>query len=394
MAHALLSASSAHRWLHCTRSARFEQQFPGNTSEYAEEGSLAHKLAELKLRQYFETEKASRRAFTTRHNKLKKNERYQPEMEGYTDTYTEYVKSTALAYEAVPFISIETKVDYSIYAPEGFGTADCIIIGGSTMHVIDFKYGKGVPVYAQNNPQMMLYALGALNLYGFLYDIETVTLSVVQPRLDNTNSWSLPAMELYDWAADMVQPKAKLAYAGEGDFCAGEWCRFCRGKAQCRARADINTALEDFKDCVPTADELHDLPPSRPLLSDEEIGDLLIRGKGLVAWYKDLEEYATKALLDGKTVKGWKLVAGRSNRTFSDQDAALQAIIAAGYDTALVYDRKPKSLPELEKLLGKQEFMETVGDFVVKPTGRPTLAPETDSREAYSPAAIDFEGVV
>lgn len=205
---------------------------------------------------------------------------------------------------------------------------------------------------------------------------------------------------------ESIKPIAQKAFSGLGEFVPGDHCRFCRGKAQCRARANTNTALEDFKDCVPAASvppdamapqEFSHIGPHgnevHPLLSDAEIGDLLIRGKELVAWYKDLEEYATKALLDGKPIEGWKLVAGRSIRTFTDQDAAIQAAIAAGYDEALLYDRKPKTLSEMEKLMGKAEFAEKIGGYVTKPLGKPTLALSTDKREAYNPAAADFAGV-
>jgi hypothetical protein len=225
-------------------------------------------------------------------------------------------------------------------------------------------------------------------------------MTIDQPRLDSYTTDVLTVEELREWG-ESIKPIAQKAFSGLGEFVPGDHCRFCRGKAQCRARAGVNTALEDFKDCVPAGK----LPPEQlaqaekegaasNLLTDAEIGDLLIRGKHLVQWYKDLEEYATRALLDGKPIEGWKLVAGRSNRTFTDQDAAILAAIAAGYDEALLYDRKPKTLSEIEKLMGKAEFAEKLGGYVIKPPGKPTLASEDDKREAYHPAAADFAGVV
>ena len=302
----------------------------------------------------------------------------------------------------------EVKVDFGEYAPEGFGTCDCVMIGGDTLSITDYKHGKGVPVSAVGNPQMRLYALGALKRYAPVFGdtIKQVRMTIDQPRLDSYTSDLITVEELRAWG-ESIKPIAQKAFSGLGEFVPGEHCRFCRGKAQCRARANVNTALEDFKDCVPAGSvkpgefvpQIHSyLTPGgvevHPLLSDAEIGDLLIRGQQLVQWYKDLEEYATKALLDGKPIEGWKLVAGRSNRTFTDQDAAIKAVIAAGYDEVLVYDRKPKTLSELEKLMGKAEFAEKIGSYVVKPLGKPTLALATDKREVYNPAAADFAGVV
>ena len=217
-------------------------------------------------------------------------------------------------------------------------------------------------------------------------------MTIDQPRIqDEVSTETITAENLLAWG-ESIKPIAQKAYMGLGSFCPGEHCRFCRGKAQCRVRAEQNTALEEFKDCVPE----NGSEPSlfgQGTLTDEEIGDLLVRGKDLLAWYKDLEEYALNALLNGGTIPGWKAVAGRSNRAFSDQDAALAAVIAAGYDEALVYERKPKTLTELEKLMGKADFAAKIGSFVVKPQGKPTLAPMSDKREPYNPAAADFAEV-
>ena len=402
--HALLSASSASRWLVCTAAPRFEEGLPESTSTYAEEGRVAHAIAELKAIKKFTV--MTSRTYTTRLNKLKKEALYDPEMDKTTDLYLEHLTEQSMLYDSSPTVAAEVKVDFGEYVPEGFGTCDCVMIGGDTLSITDYKHGKGVPVSAVGNPQMRLYALGALKRYAPVFGdtIKRVRMTIDQPRLDSYTSDIITVEELKAWG-ESIKPIAQKAFSGLGEFVPGEHCRFCRGKAQCRARANVNTALEDFKDCVPAGEwnakaEAHvsaggvvnGTPPQ--LLSDAEIGDLLIRGQQLVQWYKDLEEYATKALLDGKPIEGWKLVAGRSNRTFTDQDAAIKAVIAAGYDEALVYDRKPKTLSELEKLMGKAEFAEKIGSFVVKPLGKPTLALATDNREAYNPAASDFAGVV
>lgn len=391
--HALLSASSAARWLKCTASPRFEEQFPENTSEYAEEGRLAHAICELKVIKKFTTQ-ISPRTYTTRLNKLKKEPLYSPEMDKTSDLYVEHLAEQAMTYNSTPNVAAEVMVHFEEYVPEGFGTCDCIMIGGETLSITDYKHGKGVPVSAEGNPQMRLYALGALKRYRAVYgnSIKYVRMTIDQPRIqDDVSRETITVEDLYAWG-ESIKPAAQKAYMGLGTFCPGEHCRFCRGKAQCKARAEQNTALEEFKDCVPQNGEK---PPlfGQGVLTDEEIGDLLVRGKELVAWYKDLEEYALNALLNGKAIPGWKAVAGRSNRAFSDPDAAVAAVIAAGYDEAIVYERKPKTLTQLEALMGKTEFAEKLGQFVVKPLGKPTLAPMTDKREAYNPAAADFAGV-
>ena len=391
--HALLSASSASRWLHCTAAPRFEEQFPEKTSEYAEEGRLAHAICELKVIKKFTTQ-LTPRTYTTRLNKLKKDPLYTDEMDKTSDLYVEHLTEKAMTYNSTPYVAVEVQVDFADYVPEGFGTCDCIMIGGDTLNITDYKHGKGVPVSAEGNAQMRLYALGALKRYASIYGntIKKVCMTIDQPRIqDEPSTETITVEELRAWG-ESIKPAAAKAYMGLGEFCPGEHCRFCRGKAQCKARAAINTALEEFKDCVPQNGEK---PPlfGQGVLTDEEIGDLLVRGKELVAWYKDLEEYALNALLNGGTIPGWKAVAGRSNRTFTDTDAAIAAVIAAGYDEALVYERKPKTLTELEKLMGKAEFTAKLGAYVVKPLGKPTLAPMTDKREPYSPAAADFAEV-
>lgn len=338
--HALLSASSASRWLACTAAPRFEEGLPESTSDYAEEGRLAHAIAELKVLKKFTI--MTNRTYNTRLNKLKKEARYDPEMDKTTDLYLEHLLEQAMTYNSSPTVAAEVKVDFADYVPEGFGTCDCVMIGGDTLCITDYKHGKGVPVSAEGNPQMRLYALGALKRYAPIFGdaIKKVRMSIDQPRLDSYTTDTITVEELRAWG-ESIKPTAQKAFSGLGEFVPGDHCRFCRGKAQCRARAGVNTALEDFAGCVPAGslspEELQSMEAAKAsgmeapgLLTDEEIGDLLVRGKLLVQWYKDLEEYATTALLNGKPIPGWKLVAGRSDRAFTDQDAALKAIMEAG----------------------------------------------------------------
>ena len=377
--HALLSASSAARWLVCTAAPRFEAQLPETTSQYAEEGSLAHEFAELKTRKKFTV--MAKSTYTKLIKKLKENPLYTAEMDRYTDEYVERLEEQALTYPSTPSVAAEVKVDFSKYVPEGFGTCDNTMIGGDTLSITDFKYGQGVPVSAENNAQMRLYALGALERYEAVYGdtIKTVRMSIDQPRLNSYTSEVITADELKAWG-EGIKPIAEEAYRGNGKFVPGEHCRFCRGRAVCRARAKENTALEEFKDVT-------------PLLSADEIGRLLTKAKELVKWAKDLEEYAQEKLLSGENVPGWKLVEGRSDRAFTNQDEAIKAALDAGYDEALIYDRKPKTLAGLEKLMGKTEFSNILGQYVYKPPGKPTIAPENDKRPVYNCAARDFADI-
>jgi hypothetical protein len=403
--HALLSASSAERWLACTAAPRFEAQFPAATSEYAEAGTLAHKICELKVLKKFTP--MGPKTYSARLAELKQEPLYDAEMDSASDLYIEHLTEKAMSRDSPPLVSAEVRVDLTAYVPEGFGTCDCVMIGGGTLDITDFKYGKGVLAAAAGNAQMRLYALGALAKYEPFYGglIQRVRMTIVQPRVQNEpSSETLTVDELKAWG-ESIKPLAQKAYSGFGEFAPGEHCRFCRGRAQCRARSDAHTALEDFKDYVlPTPEnpakanapappeQANGEAPAPSMLTNGEIGGLLTRGKTLAAWYSDLEEYALSALLKGEDIPGWKAVAGRSNRAFSDTDAAAAAIIASGCDEALVYERKPKPLTELEKLMGKKDFVEKIGMYIVKPLGKPTLAPLSDKREPYSSAAADFAG--
>ena len=264
--HALLSASGSHKWLHCTPSARLEEKIPEQTSSYAEEGRLAHEIAELKMKKQF-TDPMGPKTFKNRLKKLQENPIYQDEMLKHTDSYMDFVLSIMHSYNYIPYISIEKRIDYSRYAPEGFGTCDCIIIGGGTIHIIDFKYGKGVPVSAEMNPQMMLYALGAFTAYSFLYNIETVNMVIVQPRLDSISQYSMSINDLLAWG-DKIQVTAQKAFNGEGEHAPGEWCRFCRAKALCTARTAFNLEIEE---------QYHRLDPR--LMTNEEVGHILLGQK-------------------------------------------------------------------------------------------------------------------
>ena len=402
--HALLSASSAHRWLACTAAPRFEEQFPNGTSDYAEEGSLAHSICELYARKHFTV--MTNRKFNSELKKLQAKPHYSDEMLKTAEKYVDYLREKAMSYPTTPYVTFEVKVDFSDYVPEGFGTCDCVMIGGDTLHITDYKHGKGVEVSAEENPQMRLYALGALKMFAPVFgdSIKKVSMGICQPRItDDESEDGMTVEELREWG-ESIKPRAKEAYDGPGTFCPGEHCRFCKGKAQCRARADQNTAFEDFKDCAiagKAAPELQALSPETraviglpPMLSDAEIGELLVRAEGLVQWYKDLCEYATQNILNGKEIPGWKVVAGKSNRAFKDVETAFSKVIEAGYDEALLYERKPITLTGVESLLGKAKFETLLKDCVHKPLGKPTLVPLSDKREPYSTAAADFAGVI
>lgn len=375
--HALLSASSAGKWLNCPASARLEAELPDTAGEAAVEGTLAHAIAELKLRKYFTPMKPSE--FNKALKKLKADPLYQEEMLRHAETYFDYINNIALNCTDTPFVAIEQQVDFSRYAPEGFGTADCILISSDTLWITDFKYGKGVPVYADHNPQMMLYALGTIEAFRFFYDIRRVVMTIVQPRLDNISSFELSRDELLDWGVFTVKPAALSAYEGGGECVPGPWCEthFCRAKSRCRARAEMFLAAAG--------------PATSPeFLSSAEIGDLLTRCRGLPKWYSELETYALEAELGGEDIPGWKAVEGRSVRQFTDQGAAFEALKAAGYNDAMLYDRKPKTLAALEKDLGKAEFSELCGSYILKPPGKPALVPDEDKRQPYNAAEAAF----
>ena len=372
MAHALLGASSAHRWLHCTKSARLEEQFPDTTSDAAKEGTLAHTLAEAKVRNYFHKADFSKRKLNGLIKKLREDASWQDEMDGYTDEYLDYIKKAALAFGSEPSVMLEKRVDYSVYAPEGFGTADCILLGGGTLHIIDFKYGKGVCVSAEENPQLSLYALGAHETYKILYPIKDIKMSIVQPRLDNISEWGCSLRELLGWGK-YVRARAALAWKGEGEYLPGEeTCRFCRARSQCRARSDYN---------VKQAFDIGELPP---LITPEEAGERLKALEDVVKYQKDLQAWALSECLAGNKVPGWKAVEGRSVREWTDQEGAFKKLKENDIDEAVLYEKKPLTLAQVEKVVGKKEFAEIAGGYVTKPPGKPALAKESDKRPAIT----------
>lgn len=394
--HAVCSASSSERWLHCTAAPRFEEQFPPSSSTYAEEGHLAHCICELYGRKRFTVMRPSE--FEKEMQQLKTDPLFQSEMLTTAQFYVQYLEEKINEFPAKPFVTFEIKVDFSDYVPEGFGTCDCAIIGGNTLRITDYKHGKGVFVSSVNNSQMRLYALGALKFFSAVYGdtIENVVMAIVQPRIsEDVTEERMTVEELRAWG-NAVRDKAQRAYSGIGaTFEPGDWCRFCRGKAVCKARAKKNCAFEDFKDAVPqSAARDGATPPGTQILSNVEIADLLVRAADLVKWYSDLKDYAQQEILAGREIPGWKVVAGKSVRAFTDTDAAFNAIRAAGYDDVILYDRKPKTLAALEKLVGKKNFEAIAGQFITRPMGAPTLVESSDPRSAYSPAAAaDFGGV-
>lgn len=381
--HALLGPSSAARWIACPPSARLEAAVPNEGTKYTREGTLAHSICELKLQSYFSV--MSKRTYNTRLNKLKKDELYAPEMESYTDAYAEYIKEQALSFASKPLVMIEDRIDLRRWVPESFGTADCVLLHGDTLMVIDFKYGKGHSVSAEHNPQMMLYALGAYEKYRLLYSPARVKMAIVQPRIvDTPEEWETTLPELLQWAEEVVKPAAALAFAGKGEQRGGDHCRFCRVKGQCRAYAAPHiSAAEDFSKL--------DEPKEPALLTDEEIGNALTLAKPFAAWLSAVEDFALDAVLSGRAIPGWKAVAGRSVRRFTDTDAAFRELQANGVQEELLYERKPLTLSQVEKLVGKKDFLRVVGPFVEKPMGKPTLAAESDPRPVYNSAAEDFQ---
>lgn len=372
--HAKLSASGAHRWINCPGSVKLESDYPDTTSEYAKEGTLAHEIAELKLTKWYK-KRIGPKKFKSAMDKFKANELYQPEMDRYTDDYVDFIKDKVMSYTSDPFLELEERVDFSNIVPEGFGTADCIVIHGKELNVIDLKYGKGVPVSPVGNPQLMLYALGAYNNYSFIYDIKTVTMSIIQPRLGVFESHSITIDELLEFA-EKIKPIALKAYNGSDEFKSGGHCKFCKAKSECKKRAeDMFKVIEENK---PLVDSENDLGK---LLTPEEVGFYLDKVSGVVNWIKDLENMGLVLALNGENVTGFKAVEGKSNRAFKDLENAFSILIENGYDEALLYERKPLTLSKIEKLVGKKEFTDMLKDEIVKPPGKPTLVRETDKRE-------------
>lgn len=370
--HAFLSASSSRRWMNCPPSARLCESYEDKSSNYAAEGTEAHLLCEYLLKVALGSPAKDPTANLTY---------YKEEMvecaNGYASHILELVE-TARQTCSDPLVLIEQRLDFSRYVEGGFGTGDCVIISDGTLHIVDYKNGQGVLVEADDNPQMKLYALGALEIFDGIYDIDTVSMTIYQPRRNNVSTHTVFKESLYQWAEKILKPVAELAYAGDGEFNCGEWCRFCKAKHECRARAEHNMELAryDFK-----------LPP---LLEDDEVESILGKIDALTSWASDIKNYALQAALSGKQWNGWKLIEGRSNRRYTDEKAVVKAVSAAGFDP---YERKILGITAMTSLLGKKRFEEIIGGFIEKPPGKPTLVPGSDKRPAINTAQQDFNEI-
>ena len=367
--HALLSASSSERWLRCPPSARLCENYEDKGSDFAAEGTDAHALCEYKLRRALGMDAA---------DPTENLVWFTEEMDDCAAGYAAYVlEQVELAKQtcADPVVLVEQRVDFSRWVESGFGTSDTIIIADGTMTVCDYKHGRGIMVDAHENPQMMCYGLGALELFDGIYDVDTVRMVIYQPRRDNVSVYTISKADLLKWADEVLKPTADLAFAGDGNFLCGEWCGFCKAKHDCRARAEANLDLARYEFKLP------------PLLTDEDIEDILTKVDNLVAWAGDIKEYALQQAISGKEWAGWKLVEGRSNRKYTNETAVIDAVEGAGFDP---YERKVLGVTAMQKLLGKSRFDELLAALIEKPQGKPTLVPESDKRPVMNTAKSDF----
>lgn len=367
--HAVLSASSSERWLNCPPSARLCENYEDRGSDYAAEGTDAHTLCEFRLKQALGMPTG---------DPIENLSWYNEEMEDCAAGYAAYVVElleTAKQICSDPVVMIEQRVDFTRWVPDAFGTADCILIADGVMNIVDYKHGKGVEVSAVENPQMMLYALGALEIFDGIYDITEVRMTIYQPRKNNVSVCVMEKDSLLEWAQNDLVYKAKLAYEGQGDFHCGEWCRFCKAKAECRERAEANLALARYDFEAPA------------LLDDEEIADILGKVDALTSWASDVKEYALQQAISGKDWTGWKLVEGRSNRKYTNDAVVAATVENAGFDP---YERKVLGITAMQKMLGKSRFEELLAPYIEKPQGKPTLVPESDKRPAMNTAKNDF----
>lgn len=368
--HAILSASSSYRWLNCPPSVSLSEGVSDEVSEFALEGTDAHTLCEYKLKCALDLIDGD--------HLLPKLEWYSEEMEECANGYVAFVLEKieeVKKHGKEPIVLIEQRLDYSNFVESGFGTGDCLIIANGTLHIIDYKHGRGIQVDANENSQMMLYALGALELFGFLYDINEVTMTIYQPRRSNISTFKMSSSDVYQWANNVLKPISKLAHIGEGQFKAGDWCQFCKVKTTCRERANENMRLA----------RLEFLDP--PLLEDSEIEEILRKVDEVVEWVNDVKDYALRQAIQGKKWNGFKLVEGRSNRKYSDEEKVAKQVEQAGFNP---YEMKLLGITEMQKLLGKTKFTELLDGLIVKPTGKPTLVLESDKRPEYNPAKADF----
>ena len=367
--HAYLSASASHRWLACPPSAKLCSGINDSCSPYAQQGTDAHALCEYKV------EKLLGRSPEDPTENLTW---FDTEMDDCTDQYAAYVAEQieeAKTHCSDPLILIEEKLDFSKWVPEGFGTGDCVIIADDVLHIIDFKYGLGVLVDAEENPQMMCYALGALDTYEYLYSIQTIRMTIFQPRRENISTFEMSKADLLAWAENVLAPTAKLAFNGEGEFKAGDHCQFCTAKATCRKRTEYNLEMARYDFEVPSE------------LTDDEIAAILPRIDELIAWGGDVKEYALQQAVSGTHYPGFKVVEGRSVTRYTNEEAVAAAVTAAGEDP---YERKLLGLTAMKALLGKKRFDDILGGLTFKPPGKPTLVPESDKRPAMNTAKNDF----
>lgn len=359
--HALLSASSSHRWLSCPPLPRLESYFENKESDAAIEGTQAHELAESKLRLALGQD-------------IKKLTTTDKDMDEYTDEYVAYILEQIEQVKQMtkdPIVLIEQRLDFSDYVPEGFGTGDCVIVADKSIHVIDFKYGRGVEVSAVDNPQMKLYALGALKLYDALYDIGEITMTIFQPRKFNVSTDTIKVADLLSWAETELKEKAELAFEGKGVIEYGPWCQFSNCGVVLRARYNHHKKLERF--------ELK----SPHLLTDAEIEEVLSHVDDLTKWATEVKEYATRLSVEsGKTWNGYKLVASRTIRKFKDENQVANTLIEHGYDN--IYRQSLLSMTDLQKLMGKDKFNELLSDYIYKPQGNPVLVEQSDRRKEIS----------
>lgn len=380
-AHAKLSASGSGKWLVCTPSAHLEDQFPDEQSEFASEGTFAHSVFEHLLGARLGKHLADLRPFKT--DKYWSADLLDHVQSAVNAAWSQIEETRRECSDAL--VLLEQRLDFSHWVPQGFGTGDVVVVSDGLLSVADLKYGKGIPVIAQDNTQMMLYALGAYNQFAHLYEFDRVRMTVLQPRLDNWSSSELRVEDLLEWAETHVKPRAALAWEGSGDYVAGDHCSsyFCRARFTCAARAShaMTLAKADFALTDPA------------LLTKDQVVQVLARGDLVAKWISDVQAYALQQAEAGHEIPGYKLVEGRSNRKYTDPDAVAQRLLAAGIDEALIYERSLLGLTAMEKALGKTKFAELLGDLITKPPGKPTLAPVMDKRAAISSvasAAVDF----
>lgn len=379
--HAILSASSAERWLSCTPSARLEEKFnqsnPKKSSVHADEGTLAHEFAELKLR--YILGRLNENTFAKEFKKIVKSELFKPEMADYVDGYVQFVLDKfAEAQEEDPLaeILLESKLDFSNYVENGFGTGDVVIYAKKVVIIIDLKYGKGVQVDATNNPQLRLYGIGAANLFTLYQEVKGVAMYIVQPRLNSVSAEAMPYEELIEWADSVVKPTAEKAYIGEGEQVAGKHCKFCAVKGLCRAFADANLGLakHEFKD--------------PQLLSPSEIANVYNYIPMLQDWANAVGEYMLTRMLAGDKFTGYKVVEGKSNRKWAD-DHKVTELLSSEFDPKVFTTTKLKGIADIQTVVGKEFFNAKLADLVVKPEGAPTIAPDWDKRPEFGASQIE-----